>query len=189
MVTDVAAGIVAPGWFHGPMDGSAYTRPTRPAVVASGRPIRRRRARCEDRWGRTAGAAGSSDSRAPTPVPPGRRSRVPSAITIQALCSSLQGPAPVKTTTIVEAVAARLGGPRPLAPDDVLVLTFGRAAARGTARPDSRATHVRLICRRSRPSTPLPGSSCVARGPRDTSASRLLSGLERDLAVAELGPR
>ena len=41
----------------------------------------------------------------------------------------LAGPGTGKTTTLVEAMVARLSGPEPLAADQVLGLTFGRAAA------------------------------------------------------------
>ena len=41
----------------------------------------------------------------------------------------LAGPGTGKTTTLVEAMVARLSGPSPLAADQVLGLTFGRAAA------------------------------------------------------------
>lgn len=41
----------------------------------------------------------------------------------------LAGPGTGKTTTLVEAMVARLGGPAPLRPEQVLGLTFGRKAA------------------------------------------------------------
>ena len=41
----------------------------------------------------------------------------------------LAGPGTGKTTTIVEAAAARLCGPRAMRPDEVAVLTFSRRAA------------------------------------------------------------
>jgi len=41
----------------------------------------------------------------------------------------LAGPGTGKTTTIVESVVARLTGPAPLQPEQIAVLTFGRAAA------------------------------------------------------------
>ena len=97
----------------------------------------------------------------------------------------LAGPGTGKTTTIVEAVAARLGGPRPLAPDEVLVLTFGRAAAR--------ELRGRIAARLTSVSLPTVATFHAfawqflrRHADPDTSASRLLSGPEQDLAVREM---
>ena len=97
----------------------------------------------------------------------------------------LAGPGTGKTTTIVEAVAARIEGG--LDPESVLVLTFGRKAAaelrgrigarlgRATKEPMARTFHSYAfgVLRRDA-------------GSRDGTPPRLLAGPEQDLVVREL---
>jgi superfamily I DNA/RNA helicase/RecB family exonuclease len=97
----------------------------------------------------------------------------------------LAGPGTGKTTTIVEAVSSRLTGPAPIQSSDVLVLTFGRAAAL-----DLRA---RIAARLD--TLPIPTVATFhsfgwqllrGGGDPDTTPARLLSGPEQDLAIRDL---
>lgn len=97
----------------------------------------------------------------------------------------LAGPGTGKTTTIVEAVSARLTGADPIPSTDVLVLTFGRAAA-----VDLRA---RIAARLD--TVPIPTVATFhsfgwqllrSVGDPETTPWRLLSGPEQDLAIREL---
>lgn len=97
----------------------------------------------------------------------------------------LAGPGTGKTTTIVEAVAGRLTGAQAIAPSEVLVLTFGRAAA-----VDLRA---RISARLD--TVPIPTVATFhsfgwqllrSGGDPETVPTRLLTGPEQDLAVREL---
>ncbi len=97
----------------------------------------------------------------------------------------LAGPGTGKTTTIVEAVSGRLTGADPIPSADVLVLTFGRAAA-----VDLRA---RIAARLD--TVPIPTVATFhsfgwqllrSGGDPETTPWRLLSGPEQDLVIREL---
>ena len=100
----------------------------------------------------------------------------------------LAGPGTGKTTTLVEAVLARLSGPRAVRPEQILVLTFSRAAA---------AELRDRIAGRLGETTGVPGATtfhsfCFAllgryRDPAlQAEPLRLLSGPEQDVVIREL---
>jgi superfamily I DNA/RNA helicase/RecB family exonuclease len=100
----------------------------------------------------------------------------------------LAGPGTGKTTTLVEAVLARLSGPRALRPEQILVLTFGRAAAaelrdriagrlgRTVAAPAATTFHSFAFALLGRHQDP----------ERAGEPPRLLSGPEQDVVIREL---
>lgn len=100
----------------------------------------------------------------------------------------LAGPGTGKTTTLVEAVAARVEDSRaPLSPEQILVLTFSRKAA---VELRDRIT-VRLGRTTGSPAAWTFHSFCyallrAASGPDQGGGPRLLSGPEQDVAVREL---
>jgi superfamily I DNA/RNA helicase len=126
----------------------------------------------------------------------------------------LAGPGTGKTTTLVEAVLDRIHGPGALSPDEVLVLTFSRAAAgelrdrigaRMAGASDGGSAAVSPAGSAAAPSTPQPAGSATAAPSvttfhsfcfalvgryRDpdlfTEPLRLLSGPEQDVVIREL---
>jgi len=118
----------------------------------------------------------------------------------------LAGPGTGKTTTLVEAVLDRIHGPGALAPDEVLVLTFSRAAAAELRdRIGARMAGASDAGSAAAPSTPQPAGSATAAPSvttfhsfcfalvgryRDsdlfTEPLRLLSGPEQDVVIREL---
>ena len=97
----------------------------------------------------------------------------------------LAGPGTGKTTTIVEAVVARLSGPQALSPMSVLVLTFGRAAAA--------ELRSRITARLSGVAAPtvatfhsLAWSLLTMYAEPDERPSALLSGPDQDLMIRQL---
>ena len=111
----------------------------------------------------------------------------------------LAGPGTGKTTTIVEAVLARLGGARPIPADQVLVLTFSRVAAaelrsrivaRAPAGQTPTVATFHSFAWQLLRSHPGPGAEPTGDGPdadRDALGPEgLLSGPDQELAVREL---
>ncbi|MDQ1247332.1 MAG: hypothetical protein QG597_1702, partial [Actinomycetota bacterium] len=97
----------------------------------------------------------------------------------------LAGPGTGKTTTIVEAVLARLGGNRPMAADDVLVLTFSRVAAA--------ELRSRIVARAPVGQVPTVATFhsfawqlLRSHSPAETAPEGLLSGPDQELMVREL---
>lgn len=96
----------------------------------------------------------------------------------------LAGPGTGKTTTIVEAAAARLCGPRAMRPDEVAVLTFSRRAAA--------EVRSRLAARLPAGAVPVVSTfhsfawRLLAEQSGEFAPQALLTGAEQELAVREL---